>query len=839
MNLLKIKNSLYRKKSFWLIRQWIQEKLVFTFWAQIFLINHNYNNAKSSASLLRTTLWPFFKTLVYAIFIVALFETYNWAWPVDTEIYGTEATDALLTAIASVSGVFLGLYFTAISGIASNFLLRATQSIRRYFLSTPIGNQFVQTVAITGIVSIFYLTAKSFGHPIHPVGLAFLSILAAYIIIRFWWVGSNVFYSLEPTSSMPHVIKNIYDYLIGITPPGFKWNKPAIQNHYRRLTIDSLELIDDLNDFGVRELKLSDEQLIISLRHLSDLLYIYSDIKRKVPTDSFWYKTRNQFESWTLADSTKITLALHTGTTLSPKTIKDFTWFEEQTLDIALKNLKLFVKDGKIGSAYQGLETFVEVAEVYAKDFDEAALKLLLDKVEAITDAAYAIQTNGEENQSHKEQLAFVDTQGRLVISAALGLSKYLDGQTVQGLLEKISKIKWVSESGIYVADLPYAMIPNLEATARELRNELVIEGKIHSPAWYMETLSVRSYLFALQKYFNFIKSLHEHYFQPKFEKLIATKQLPLAVQLLQRWLEFTNKYQRLVHLLEKHVEECAPYHKVLDLSWPAFDFDAEVKISSDREKGVVDNLVQLLPKLKDLATGDDLPDYFGQALTLGLEACYEACEDNDPERLQKTLPVVLDASLAAHEKVRATVQNWAQEDSKIVYSTEPLINLLEISGFTRMYSELYGNPELWNVVERLWDAYLANIDAPRVIQFIVAMVKYRNTLFMVMPQDQLRMKWKMIFEQKLRERGFPVFPNSGSYDYVSRNTRPDHQSPLIRIMVGAGGAMMYSISEVFFATYLSSHIGATGIDFPDRNELKKRIEREQQESESNENKNE
>ena len=256
MNLLKIKNNLYRKKLFWLIRQWVQEKPVFTFWAQIFRVNHNYNNAKSSASLLRTTLWPFIKTLAYAVFIVALFETYNWAWPVDTEIYGTEATDALLTAIASVSGVFLGLYFTAISGIASNFLLRATQSIRRYFLSTPIGNQFVQTVAITGIVSIFYLTAKSFGHPIHPVGLAFLSILAAYIIIRFWWVGSNVFYSLEPTSSMPHVIKNIYDNLIGITPPGFKWNKPAIQNHYRRLTVDSLELIEDLNDFGVRELKL-------------------------------------------------------------------------------------------------------------------------------------------------------------------------------------------------------------------------------------------------------------------------------------------------------------------------------------------------------------------------------------------------------------------------------------------------------------------------------------------------------------------------------------------------------------------------------------------------------
>jgi hypothetical protein len=379
MDALKIKNNLYRKRSFWLIRKWIQEKPVFSFWTQLFKADYAWNNTKTSVRLLRPTLWPFVKIILYAAFIIALFEAYNRVWSVSAEIFSTDAIDALLTAIASVSGVFLGLYFTAIAGIASNFLLRATQSIRHYFLSTPVGNQYVQTVAVTGIVSIFYLTAKSFGHPIHPVGLAFLSILAAYIIIRFWKVGSDVFYSLEPASSLPHATKNIADYLTGITPPGFKWNKPAIQNHYRRLASDGLELIENLNDFGIKELKLSDEQLIISLRYLGGLLYLYADTKRRVPTNSFWYKTKNQFESWTLADATNIHLALNTGTTLSPKTIKDFTWFEEQTLDIAMKILKYFANptETKLASTFQGLEVFVNVSEIYAQDFDEAGIKLL------------------------------------------------------------------------------------------------------------------------------------------------------------------------------------------------------------------------------------------------------------------------------------------------------------------------------------------------------------------------------------------------------------------------------------------------------------------------------
>jgi hypothetical protein len=831
---LKIQNNLYRIKAFWLIKKWIIEKPVFTFWAQMFRIDHALNNVNSSARLLRPTLWPFTKTLFYTLFIVALFEAYNWIWQVDPTIYNGEATDALLTTIASVSGVFLGLYFTAIAGIASNFLLRATQSIRRYFLSTPVGNQYVQTVAITGIVSIFYLTAKSFGHSIHPVGLAFLSILGAYIIIRFWKVGSDVFYSLEPASSLPHATKNITDYLKGITPPGFKWDKPAIQNHYRRLASDGLELIENLNDFGIQELKLSDEQLNISLQYLGRLLYVYADTKRKVPTNSFWYKTRNQFENWTLADATNIHLALNTGTTLSPKIIKDFTWFEEQTLNIAMKILKRFTNynEPRLGSAFQGIEVFVNVTEIYAKDFDEAGIKLLFSKLELITDTVYSIKPGDSEKQARKEQLAFVDTQGRVAIGAMLGLSKYLDGMPVKELLNKILKIEWSAEGGVYLADLPFAMLPNLEVIARDLKNELTIEGIIHSPTWYIETLCVRTYLFGLHKYFNFIKSLHQDYFQAKFDKLITANQLPLAVQLLQRWIEFTNKYQRLIHLLKMHVEECTPYHKVKDLSWPSFDFEVESKTASNREKEVADKLVLLLPKLKDLVTDDDLPDYFGQALTLGVEACYQACNENDVERLKKTLPVVFEASLVAFEKVRVVVQNWSQEDSKVVYATEPIINLLEISGYTRIYSELYQKPELWEVTKLLWDVYLVSVDAPQFIQFVAAVSAYRNTLFMLMPQDALRTNWKMFFEQEMRKQGFAMFPDNDSYDYVNNRRQPNHTSPLIRTIIRAGGLMgMTTVREIFFEAYLSRHTGANGIELSDRHDLRGRIEREEQEA--------
>lgn len=828
----KTKNRLYRIKSFWLSKKWLEEKPIFSFWRTVFRGHRSIRNEKSSFRLLLPTLPAFIKTVIYSAIIIIILESFNRFFPIQTN-FDKNAIDTLLAAIASITGVFLGLYFTAISSIASNFLIRATQDVRRFFFSAPQGQQYVRTVASTGIITIFYIAAKSFGHTIHPVGLMFLSLLVAYVISRFWSVGSGVFNSWEPTHSLPWVTKDIADSIRSVTPPGFQWKKPAIQNHHRHLCTYSLELISNLINFGIKEIKLSDEQLIVALKYLGGLLFFYSDEKGKIPTNSFWYKTKSQYESWTLADSTKIALALNTGTTIQPKTIKDFTWYEEQTLDIGVKILKFLADEKRIGSVFEGFEIFVGAAETYGKDFDEQSIRLLFQKLDKATSSIYSLKTDAAEQQAYKEKLAFVDSQGRLATVALLGLMKYLNEQSGDKLAETISIINWTSDDkSIYLADLPSAILSRLESMATELKNERIIEGKIVSPQWYIETLCVQKYLFSLQNYFNFIKSLHADYFEPKFEKLLAEEQLPFAVQLIQGWLEFSNKYCHLFSLLKKHVEDCARFHRVNDLPWVVFNFEDEEKTCFDRQKEVSDRMISLLPKLKTLTIGDDLPDYFGQALTMGVQACYEACEDNDHERLKKILPAVFDGSLSAYDMMREKVKNWSQEDSKIIFSTESLENFFEISGYAKLYSELYQNPELWNIVQQLWDIYLKAVDAKQVIKFIAGISAYRDTQFTIMPQANLRTNWKMSFERKMREQGFPMFPDRERYDYVNgRRKRPNHSSALIRIIVRWGGLIgMASVRDVFFATYLSSRPESQGIELSGRHNLRENLEREQQE---------
>lgn len=821
---VRIKNNLYRFKGFWLFKKWLNRP-VFLFWANMFHGHYTMDNTKNYIRILKPTVVPFLGSVLYSAFIIFILELYNKYFPMNSQFFDKASTDSLLTAVASLMGVFLGLYFAALSGIASNFLIRATQDVRRFFFSAPMGLQYVRTIAITGIVSVFYLFLKSFGHTIHPVGLAFLSLLAAYIIIRFWSIGSSVFNSMEPGSSFPFVRKDIEDSIKDIAPPGFQWQMPLLQNHRRRLVVTDLDLLANLVDFGIKELELPDEQLLTAIAHSRLILLKYSESKGKIPRKSLWYETKSQFENWAFTDSTRISLAINTGTSIQPKSIQDFFWFENRVFDIIVKVLNELGKKNKILSVFQGYEYFIDVAEEYGKNLEEENVKILLQKLEGVFSNTHLEKTD-EGQVAHKEQLALLETQGRLAIAALLGLIRHINKYPCEKISSKISGISWNSKKKetIYLTGLPSSMLPRLEEIEANLENEKVIEGKIQSPRWYIKTLCMQQYLYSLEKYFIYIKSLHSDYFQQKFDKLLVEEQYSLAVHFLQRWLEFSNKYQNLIGYLKKQVECCKKFHWVKDLPFPDFDFSQEEKIASDREREVTDKMIKLLPKLKSVVTEKELPDYFGQVLTLGLQACYEACMDNNAERFKNIFPIIFDASLVSHDKIRKEVQNWSQDDSKIIYSTEPLANLFEISGFALLYAELYQNNELWNITKKTWDAYLEIVDAKAAIQFMIAIVGYRNSLFVLMPQAILRTNWQMNFNRKMKEAGLPVFPE----DRYGRKGKISHQSALIRVIAKWGGLSVFSAQEVFFTIYLSNRPEAKDLAFPDKHELKEEVEKEE-----------
>jgi hypothetical protein len=345
----------------------------------------------------------------------------------------------------------------------------------------------------------------------------------------------------------------------------------------------------------------------------------------------------------------------------------------------------------------------------------------------------------------------------------------------------------------------------------------------------------VYNLLTAIKKYFEHLKSLHKSYYEDRIDAFVATGETLVASHLIQRWLEFCSKYQMCVSVVAKTFDTFSNHNKQFDFEWPKFDSEEEQKQAEEFQKKATDKMTKMLPQLGVSPTPEeDLPDYFGQAFTFGVEACYQACEDNDTERFKNIFPSVFVGSIVAFNTTRDDTKDWL-EQSKIVFSSEPLTDLIEISGYAKLYSELYGNQSLWEACQGVWERYLSQEESGQILRIIVSTNAYRKGLFLLMPKGILRTNWEIGFRRKMVELGLV-----SEEDVLTYRDRPvvDHASKLIRF-IARRAILPIHADDVFFVTYLKYHPRARGIDFPeDRDGIEEGLTEEEPQEEQEENEN-
>jgi len=815
---------LQSKRAFWKFKRLWESVLSFSFFKYLYRIRFTYREETLFLRLLRESFGNLFLYALLAAFFIFVFEYLASLSPIAIPvIINTQDLGLFISTIVTVSGVFLGLYFTAVSAVAGNLFMRATEDLQNLFVREKKGQQYIKTLALTTVIGVFYLLLRALNYPISPFGPLAVAILAAYAVIRFMTLGFRTFYFIHPIEAGATITGDIAHAIHNATNRGFGWEKPFLQNHYRRQAEYGLATLKSLIRFGIEAVKLSEEQLLSIGRYAGGLLTYYITEKRRISSESLWYKTKPQFQNWILADSTELALALSTGTPLSPKNIKDRTWFEADCVDLVLQLFDHFLSRQQWESAHACIEILVSVMDRIGPELYDDAGRLALAKITAAIRAA--LSSTGIPGSLTKERLALVDAYGRIGIAMLIGLFRYIDKRTAQTLVGEIAEIKW-TVSDVYNNSLPGQLVSHLETIARQYQAEYTIEGKTVSPEWYLITLTAQQYLFSLKQYHDFVMSLHTDLYAAMVEVFINDKNFLLAAHLVQRWLEFTSKLGPCDNRLHAFIGECASLRKVHDLPWVVNEPDKERSLVESYNNGAVDKLVQLLPILAGLPQSPekDLPDYFGQAYTFGVEACYQACLGNDVARFKKLFPVVFYGSLAAYDTTRRQVEGWAP-DSQIVFPSEPLEDLLTLSGYARLYSELFANAELWTGCEDTWNTYLAGTDAKGVIRLIVATSDYRDGLFAIMPKAVLRGNWDMALRSKLEEMNLAIDRHGPPFLRTGQGVH--HPSPLIRLVAGRSSMLSVDAKAVFLVTYLSRHPGAQGITFRDRWDLGRQLTRE------------
>lgn len=139
----------------------------------------------------------------------------------------------LLSTVAAVSGVFLALYFTAVSAVASSIYGSVPNNVRELMVRDRLGNAYVKIIAFLTSPTVILLLTAALGTTIPVLGLATITILALFSVFAFIVLGQRIFYFSDLTVLADIAIHDFIKWCDRAAAGGWRYKDANFQEHFR------------------------------------------------------------------------------------------------------------------------------------------------------------------------------------------------------------------------------------------------------------------------------------------------------------------------------------------------------------------------------------------------------------------------------------------------------------------------------------------------------------------------------------------------------------------------------------------------------------------------------
>ena len=819
---------------YWIL---LQRWQVIRFWLgkHFFRVHHWLRSSRESISILRKEiLQTIFGEVLLAILIVAGLAVLEFLLlaqggavtkllPEPARL-NSETYANILSTLAQIAGVFLGLYFTAVSIVASTVYARVPGDVRSLIIHEKVGNVYIRIVALLGAVATLLLAANALGFYTGILNFVLVTFLGIIAIFSFVVLGIRTFNFFDPTRLVKHLARDLMKWIRAATPAGFQWQNPSFQTHYQQQAESLLMTYRNIVYLANREEYQHLQEKSLTELGLSalGLLRLYTQEKSRIPSDSHWFKRTYRHRDWLATDYTQIDIALRTGTALQPEVVPNPMWFEAQVEEIVVRTMQTLLERDNLHSAValgDGMQrTLGALAEHFAVEESLHLFRTIGPLIRAQV-REVGIDISGSEDDA--EQLSFalslIDVYGLGLISIILSFSEQLRVTTADSFGDTISRIRRGRPKTVYATKLPRAVIEQLEYLRKGLEFEHEVECHTISPLWYQQQIAEFGFARFLSGAADGIVEELEDTFAKEAEALISEKRYIFAAQLIQRGLEACEKFTFHIEEAKACFDRLLALRRVTDIPWPTAEWDKLIKRMSAIRERLIIAFGQSSPALVTLPQSKHWPDYFGQAYSVLAQECYTAMATGHESLFQKIFPSLFLACLSAHDRRRTQLRD-RDEKTLLVFSTEPIADILELSGYALIYTELDGK-KYWAVAKKLWDNYFAQLpNSQDVVKYITNILDYRRSLFTILPRDLARTAWTQDLERQLRDCKL-LEDMFSSPRLHGEDAGPQHPSAIIRALT-RGGHIFDNPQDVFLVIYIMQRPEANELKLPQRAEF-------------------
>ena len=716
---------------------------------------------------------------------------------------------SLLSTVVQTGGIFLTLYFTTLSLVASTSYSRVPNDVRAAVIREKGGSVYLRHIEFVVGYSLLLLGWLSVQERLGFLTFLVVLLASTTAIYSFIVLGMRAFVFFDPATLLPQLRRDILSHIRSATTYGYRCSDPSFQTAAQRNAEESMATLRNAIGVSRPPNRAGSPSSSTFAQGIVLLLDFYSQQKPFIPRTSRWNKPKLHHLSWLAAGQSRLDLALETATRLVEET-PDYFWLDEQLIDALRKILQDLLVAGHFAAvhsiAIKAQNVILALTSRFQQDeasrLHEALLAIALEEIRR--NSNFVTEVASEVRQYRQETLRLLCLGP---ISMAIGIAqaaKKLGSSEIDAIAARIVTDKAGTAIGI---SAPADVAEIVGALRQELEFERAAEGRAVSPRWFVAHHIGLGYAKFFATVTNQLPGKIEQCMTKAAAEAVEAGSMDIAVQMIQSGLEAIKKteYHWRVALQPCQVQLQQLKRNIGEGEWPAQDEQAlEAELARARAR-LMAMVAKIAVKLPTVAPTGDLPDNLGFTYTILAEECHAALLQQRYDAFEELFSSYFTTALAAYDRIRTEVAGY---DARTIftYSADFIVDLFEISGYARVIGSL-GSLHTWEVVRGCWDTYWTNkADPTALMKQLYAMLDLRSKQPSLTPREAMRLRWRHEFERTMVDRGLMTNRMGDGAAYHSA------LEPVARVFLEHLSYGGINAHDVFAAEYLLARPDAAGV---------------------------
>jgi len=717
---------------------------------------------KALATILRQAGWSFVVALLTAVAILLFEQSEVWlklesalelpstVQSISARLYGT---------IASLAGLFVSLYFTAVGFLTSALYGGASSALRSTALSERISNFYVRFVLWTGAISLCFLTAEALGFSTHSLAIVVVSTAGILALLAAGTLLGSTLRFFNPSSFAAEARRNLGLLFNYLGTDNRISNQNAFQSAARQRGRELMELFEE--SLSLCESGNQPKALAEIGGHAVSLLQSYWEVKPKLPAESGWWQPVTESEDWFLSSHSSVNIALKSGWSLQRTEEYDRMWVERELSSSIARTLTKLLNQERWADAAELLGQVTAIVDTGGERLLVEEATIVLSEVE-IALLEYTNPEADRVSQDRGVELSKVwDVYGAAHVQLLLGVRSGLELVESGSIKKLLSTVGWKREEAVRKVPFILEAKERLKEIGQKLRFERTVEGKVLTPNWYQIEYLLPDVIAGLHKRVHLLRERISTLQEDVIPSLGNEDMYFSACQLAERGLEIQNKWQLLVEATQETGKSLKELERAEDFELPSFDWKTLSEDIASKDQQAVDLLIEYAPKLLPHLNDSRAQEAIGRTYTVTTDRCAEAVISGSASRFITLFDKTFTIGLFLWGRVPLKDVNLREWDQKRI-GVQPLIDIMSLSGLALIRDELDG-PGFWGPVRRKWSNFLSkDRGSPQdTLQTLFFIGDNSVTTFGIGSRFTRRTSWRKSMEDELRNRGLLSQPGT------------------------------------------------------------------------------